>query len=138
MALKLISQNAETLFEAYHARKKEYETLRAGEQWSGAILHAGTLVELALKLVICKNLGVTQLPVIFQVHDLELLLYCTGQQSVFSANLALQENFRFIRDRWSMALRYEGAVKTKEHAEEFDQALFDQVHGVISCLSQYF
>lgn len=138
MALKLIPQDIGSLRAAYEARQAEYQTLRVGEQWSGAILHAGTLAELALKLVICKQLRIKQLPAIFQVHDLELLVYCSGQYEAFSMNRTLQHNFRFIIDRWSMALRYEGAEKTKEHADEFDLALFEQAHGVITYLSQYF
>ncbi len=104
MALKLIEQDVTTLRQAYQERKVEYDALRAASRWSGAILYAGTLLELALKVVICKHLGVSKLPAIFQVHDLELLLYCSGQQD----------------------------------SDDFDQALFDPSHGVITYLSQYF
>ena len=93
MALKFIQQDATTLREAYEERKAEYVTLRAGGRWSGAILHAGTLLELALKLVICKLLGVSNLPTIFQVHDLDLLLHCSGLLNHVESNQALQENF---------------------------------------------
>ena len=93
MALKLISQDVGSLRAAYDARHAEYQTWRAGEQWSGAILHAGTLVELALKLVICKQLRIKQLPSIFQVHDLELLLYCSGQYHRVSDDTLLQQDF---------------------------------------------
>jgi hypothetical protein len=37
-----------------------------------------------------------------------------------------------------MALRYEGATKTQQDADDFDQALFAPFHGVITFLSQYF
>ncbi len=138
MALKLILQDATTLHEAYLERKAEYEALRAAERWSGAVLHAGTLLELAFKLAISKHLGVTNLPAIFQVHDLDLLYYCCGQYSRFKSDKLLQENFSIVHKRWSMALRYEGATKTQRDAEDFDQALFDSAHGVITFLSQYF
>ncbi len=88
MALKFIEQNAKTLLQAYEERKAEYEALRATNRWSGAILYAGTLLELALKLAICKLLGVANLPAIFQVHDLDLLLYCSGQQKRFEEGTA--------------------------------------------------
>ncbi len=52
MALKFIEQDAKTLLQAYEERKAEYEALRATNRWSGAILYAGTLLELALKLAI--------------------------------------------------------------------------------------
>lgn len=55
MALKFIQQDAATLREAYQERKAEYDALRAAGRWPGAILLAGTLLELALKLVLCKH-----------------------------------------------------------------------------------
>ncbi len=138
MAFKLIQQDAATLREAYEERKNEYEALRATTRWAGAVLHAGTLVELALKLVLCKHMGVPQLPAIFQVHDLQLLLYCSGLWSVSINTTELQQNFSFISDRWSMTLRYEGASKTAQDADDFDRVLFEQPYGVITFLSQYF
>ncbi len=138
MAFKLIQQDAVTLREAYGERKAEYEALLATERWSGAILHAGTLVELAPKLVLCKHLGVSQLPAIFQVHDLELLFYCSGYYDRLGANNALQQNFSFIYKNWSMTLRYEASRNTQKDAEEFDAAWFDSTSGVITFLSQYF
>jgi hypothetical protein len=138
MALKFIEQDAATLLEAYKERKAEYDALRAAGRWSGAILYAGTLLELALKLVISKHLEVTNLPTIFQVHDLELLLCCSGLRTRLTTDNFLNENFLLIHKRWSMALRYEGATKTQQDADDFDQALFAPFHGVITFLSQYF
>lgn len=138
MALKFIQQDATTLHEAYQERKAEYDALRTAGRWSGAILYAGTLLELALKLVISKHLEVTNLPTIFQVHDLELLLCCSGLRTRLTTDNFLNENFLLIHKRWSMALRYEGAIKTQQDADDFDQALFAPSHGVITFLSQYF
>jgi len=137
MALKFIEQDATTLRNAYQERKAEYDALRAAGRWSGAVLYAGTLIELALKLVISKHLGVTNLPTIFQVHDLDLLFCCSGQYSHLKVDNLLQENFSVVHKRWSMALRYEG-TKAQRDADDFDQALFDSSHGVITFLSQYF
>ena len=138
MALKFIQQDATTLREAYEERKAEYDLLRAGGRRSGAILYAGTLLELALKLVICKLLGVSNLPTIFQVHDLDLLLYCSGRFSDFTVGSILHRNFAIIQHRWSMALRYEGAIQTQQGSDDFDRALFDPSQGVITFLSKYF
>jgi hypothetical protein len=138
MALKFIQQDAVTLREAYQERKAEYDALRAAGRWSGAVLHAGILLELALKLVMCKHLGLSNLPTIFQVHDFELLLSCSGQQSRIADDAVLQTNFLLIHKRWSLSLRYEGAMKTQQDADDFDQALFDSSHGIITFLSQYF
>lgn len=138
MAIKLIQQDANTLLEAYHERKAEYDALRAAERWSGAILHAGTLLELALKMVLCKHLGVSKLPAIFQVHDLELLFYCSGHYSHLMSDTLLRQNFSLIYDNWSIALRYEGAIKVRQDADAFDAALFGPTHGMITFLSEYF
>jgi len=138
MALKFIQQDATTLREAFEERKAEYDLLRAGGRWSGAILYAGTLLEVALKLVMCKHLGVSNLPTIFQVHDLDLLLCCSGKDGTLRNDPIMQQNFLLIHKKWSLALRYEGAMKTQQDAEDFDLALFDPSHGVITFLSQYF
>jgi len=138
MALKFIEQDATTLRNAYQERKAEYDALRAAGKWSGAVLYAGTLLELALKLVISKHMEVTNLPTIFQVHDLELLLCCSGLYARLTTNKLVHENFLLIHKRWSMALRYEGATQTQQDADDFDRALFAPIHGVITFLSQYF
>lgn len=138
MALKFIEQDATTLRNAYHERKAEYDVLRSAGRWPGAILYAGTLLELALKLVMCKHLEVSNLPTIFQVHDLELLLCCSGLRTRLTTDNFLNENFLLIHKRWSIALRYEGATQTQQDADDFDRALFAPTHGVITFLSQYF
>lgn len=138
MALKFIQQDVTTLREAYAERKAEYDALRAASRWPGAILYAVTLLELALKLVMCKHLGVSNLPTIFHVHDLDLLLCCSGKESLVGTNPNLRTNFLLIHKRWSMSLRYEGATQTRQDADDFHQALFDSSYGVITFLSQYF
>ena len=138
MALKLIPQNATTLLEAFQERKAEYEALRAARRWSGAVLYSGTLLELALKIVICTHLGITKLPTIFQVHDLDLLLYCSGKDGTFENNKTLWTSFLLISKGWSLSLRYEGATKTQHDSDDVDQALFDPSGGVITFLSGHF
>jgi hypothetical protein len=136
MALRLMQQDVSTLRAAYEERKEEYNILRSAGKWSGAILYGGTLLELALKLVICKHVGISQLPTIFQVHDLELLLYCSGQYNRLLANETVLQNFFLVDGNWSVALRYEGST-TQQKSDEFDKALFDPAAGVISFLSPY-
>jgi len=123
VAIKFIKQDAAVLLDAYNARKDEYEALRATGKWSGAIYHAGVLVELALKLVICKNIGETKLPVMFQIHDLDLLLYCSGQRNNFLSQPNLRRNFDIVNKRWSMELRYKGATQTQADSDLVHQAL---------------
>ena len=137
MALKFIQQDATTLREAVAERKREYDSLRTAGNWSGAMLHAGILLEVALKLAICKHLKVSKLPTIFQVHDLELLFYCAGQQDVLETNPTLQSNFGFIVEKWSMVLRYEG-VKSQAESDLIDYALFSAPNGVLTFLTPYF
>jgi hypothetical protein len=138
MAIKLIPEDATTLLAAFNERKDEYDALLAAKKWSGAISHGGILLELALKLVICKHIGAAQLPTMFQIHDLELLLYCSGQRNNFSNNPILERNFDIVLKRWSMDLRYQGATKTQADSDAVYQALFDPINGVLIFLSQYF
>jgi len=136
MALKLIAQGLATLEAAYLERKGEYDLMRSNAKWSGAISHAGLLVELMLKRAICKHMGVSRLPKIFQTHDLELLLYVSGQQSSFDANPALKRNFEIINGRWSIDLRYQGP-RSQNESDIIDEALFDKTNGVITELEKH-
>jgi len=134
---KVIAQDITTLRQAYQLRKREYEAMRTAGEWPGAVMHAGMLVELALKIAICKNMDVTHLPKAFQVHDLKFLLYCSGLMNAFLNNVQLYQNFRDVATEWSMELRYEGAVVTAQDADAFHQALFDSSHGVLTFLSSF-
>ncbi len=98
----------------------------------------GDSARVALKITMCKHLDVEKLPIVFQVHDLELLLYCSGYQKKVETNPALRKNFMLIHKQWSLTTRYEGATKTQQDADDFDQALFDSSFGVIAFLAQYF
>jgi hypothetical protein len=132
---KVIAEDVATLRQAYQLRKREYDALRAAGEWSGAVMHAGILVELALKIAICKNMDVTHLPKAFQVHDLDYLLYCTGLQNTFLNDPDLLRNFTVGTTRWSMDMRYKGAITTQRKADKIHQALFDPANGVLTFLS---
>lgn len=135
MPIKIIPQNISMLQEAYQMRMEEYQVLRSAEKWQGAVLQAGFLLELALKIAICKNLDEPNLPRIFQFHDLELLLYCSGLRKTFRSNPNLHRNFTIVLSNWSLDLRYERRVITKTKSEEVHQALFDSTYGVLTFLS---
>jgi hypothetical protein len=134
---KLIKQDIATLRQAYQLRKREYDTLRAAGEWAGAVLHAGVLLELALKIVICKHLDITRLPLAFKVHELDFLLYCSGLWNAFFNNKKLYRNFGIVQARWTMELRYQGAVITEKKSNEVHEALFDQSSGVLTFLSSF-
>jgi hypothetical protein len=135
MTIKLISQDVTKLRQAYQTRKREYEVLRTAGEFSGAVLHAGVLLELALKIAICKQLDVAHLPRTFQVHDLEYLLYCSGFHRAIMNDPDLIGNFKLIVTKWSMELRYEGAIISQQDADECHQALFNQTDGLLVFLS---
>jgi hypothetical protein len=135
VAVKFISQDLATLHEALHMRKEEYETLYAAGKWQGAVVQGGFLLELALKIAICKNLGEENLPRIFQVHDLELLLFCTGLRQTFESKPELQRNFTVVQRNWSPELRYERALITQKKSDEVHHALFDSPHGLLTFLA---
>jgi hypothetical protein len=137
LADKIIAEDITTLRQAYQLRQREYEALRAAGEWAGAIMHAGILLELALKIAICKNMDVTNLPKAFQIHDLKLLLYCTGLRNTVMNNPELQRNFGVIATHWTMDLRYKGAVVMKQYFDEVHQALFDPSTGILTFLSTF-
>ena len=132
---KVIAEDVATLRQAYQLRQREYEAMRAAGQWSGAVMHAGMLVELTLKIAICKNMDVPHLPRVFQIHDLELLLYSSGLRNIVMNNPDLQRNFGIIATRWSMELRYKGDAIVKQNFDEVDQALFDPSTGLLTFFS---
>jgi len=133
--VKVIPQDVSTLRQAFQQRKREYDALRATAEWSGAVLHAGVLLELALKIAICKNMDVTHLPRVFQVHDLDFLLYCSGLLNTLQADPDLLRNFGIVATRWTLELRYEGTVITQTQSEEIHNALFDLTGGVLTFLN---
>ena len=135
MAYKLIPQDVTTLREAFEQRKREYEALRGSGEWSGAVLYAGTLLELALKIAACGSLRVAHLPKVFQVHDLDFLSYCSGLHDHLTGNPNVYRNFGVVQTRWSMELRYEGSVMNEGDADEIHQALFDSQDGVLTFIS---
>jgi hypothetical protein len=134
---KVIAEDVATLRQAYQLRQREYDALRTAGEWAGLIVHGGMLLELALKIVICKNMGVTNLPKTLQVHDLKLLLYCSGLKNAFLNNAKLYQNFRDIATNWSVELRYKGTVVTAQDADVFHQALFHSSDGVLTFLSSF-
>ena len=134
---KIIAEDIATLRQAYQLRQREYEALRAAGEWAGAFMHAGILLELALKIAICKNMDVAHLPKVFQVHDLKLLLYSSGLKNTFLNNAKLYQNFRKVATDWSIDLRYKGLVVSAQDADTFHQALFHSSDGVLTFLSSF-
>lgn len=132
---KVIAQDIATLRQAYQLRQREYEALRAAGEWAGAVMHAGMLLELALKIAICKNMDVSHLPKVFQIHDLKLLLYCSGLRNAVMNNPDLKRNFGVIATRWTMDLRYKSTAILKQNFDEVHQALFDASTGILTFLS---
>ena len=78
------------------------------------------------------------LPIMFQTHELELLLFCSGLNHEFNHNPILLHNFKSVLKRWSIDLCYEGATKTKADAALVDNALFDPANCVLTVLTKYF
>jgi hypothetical protein len=75
------------------------------------------------------------LPRIFQVHDLELLLHCSGLRKTFESKPDLYRNFGVVLKHWSTELRYEKAMITKAISNKIHHALFDPANGVVTFLS---
>lgn len=135
--MKTIKQDVTMLRAAYEQRLEEYRALRAAKQWAGSIYLAGIVVEIALKLVIGRHLGVAELPDIFKSHDLELLRYCSGLEPEFDGRPRLSENFTALNTTWRIDLRYQGA-KSETESDAIDKALHEPNEGLLSFLSVRF
>ncbi|WP_059358628.1 MULTISPECIES: hypothetical protein [Parachlamydia] len=92
------------------AKKKDAKALLKCKRYDGAVYTCGYIVELALKIKICKTLKWTDYPPpsdcfkSFKTHNLAFLLACTGIEGRIKKNyLALWSFFT----NWSPEMRYE-------------------------------
>lgn len=137
MALKLVVQDVATLRLAYEERCLEYDCLRTAGRWAGAVYLSGILVEIAFKIIIGKHMGVSKLPDLFKVHDLELLRYCSGLENSFASSPELHTNFSTIHNAWTIDLRYRGS-EAEIAANDVHKALYEPPDGLLTFLSRHF
>lgn len=103
-------------------RLQDAKVLLKFKRYGGAVYVGGYVIECLLKVAICEYLGVGRLPRQYAVHDLEFLLWVSGLQAELSASAKLLSAFTLI-SRWSINLRYKGAVISAEDAWRFVEAI---------------
>lgn len=122
-------------------RLAEARLLYGSEFLSGAWYLGGYAVELALKAVVCRNLGVSAYPErafagrlkSHSFSDLALLAGLTESLLVSLANPIFERNWELI-NTWDPQQRYE-VGRSKQQVSDFLSALDDREHGVYVWLS---
>jgi len=76
-----LGASASDLSAAWNDRLADAEALLAAGRHGGAISMAIYAIEILLKERICRILGLGQLPMVFQIHDLYGLATCAGLRS---------------------------------------------------------
>jgi HEPN domain-containing protein len=128
-------------------RLKEAQALCASGLYDGASYLAGYVVELALKVRICRILDLTDYPDTgdisrsFKTHKLDDLLRLAGLQRKFdqakAANPNLLTNWSLVT-QWSEQARYHPVgTSPRVRTEEILVALDDPVDGIFTWLKKY-
>lgn len=116
----------------------DVDVLRAGKRFAAAISHGIYALEIQLKVAICRRLDLDELPVAFQSHSLQGLLYISGLKK----RLDLAE-FALVKNRWNQLtmnrlaydlnlLRYHPSSITEADANQFFNILLDKISGVLT------
>jgi len=103
------------------ARLRDFEVLWKAGHFQIAVYMAGYALEEYLKCAICKTLNVDQLPLIFEYHKLESLLFYSGFDRELRNDLTVLPSFFGFRDNWDVEMRYEDPVSPKY--AKYDNAL---------------
>lgn len=77
---------------------------RAG-RYSAAVYLGGHAVECYLKAAICRKLDLDELPEVFAIHDLELLLLFSGLTRHIVSEGAVHRAFQQLQGVWKLGLR---------------------------------
>lgn len=106
-------------------REKEIDAqaLLNAKRYDSAVYLSGYVVELALKIRICKTLKWEKYPPnnaqdfkAFKTHSLEFLLICSGKETLIKKNhLTL---WSYFTSNWNSEMRYDNRKITKQAATE--------------------
>jgi hypothetical protein len=128
---------------AWNARVQDADAMLAAERFESAIAAGIYAVEILLKSLICKRLGIDFLPAVFEIHDLESLTLHAGLRNQLELregeSLEFQRNWAFIRE---IATKLNDFRYQPDHPESRDQALrfFEQLRhpetGVLTWLME--
>jgi len=119
------------------ARLAEFAALRntSPPHHAAALYLAGYAVEALLKCAICQALDLDELPVVFHVHDLDVLAFFSGRHREMQADAGVWASFSNIQTTWSEKRRYTDppAVSTAQ-CDSMHEWLNHPVRGVIPWL----
>jgi hypothetical protein len=119
------------------ARLAELDTLRKATppHYAAALYLGGYAVEALLKCAICQALNLDELPVIFHVHDLDVLLFFSGRYQEIQTDAAVLDSFSNIQAAWSEKRRYtDPTTATAAECNDLDQWLNNPTSGVVPWL----
>ena len=119
------------------SRLAEFDTLRTATppHYAAALYLAGYAVEALLKCAICQALNLDELPVLFHIHDLDVLLFFSGRYKEIQTDTAVWISFRNIQMSWNEKRRYTDplAVSAAE-CDNLNLWLNDPMSGVVPWL----
>ena len=119
------------------SRLAEFETLRTATppHYAAALYLAGYAIEALLKCAICKTLNLDELPVIFHIHDLDVLLFFSGLYKEIQADTVVWKSFRKIQMTWNEKRRYtDPSTVNADECNNMNQWLNEPISGVVPWL----
>jgi hypothetical protein len=119
------------------ARLAEFDTLRHATppHYAAALYLAGYAVEALLKCAICQALNLDELPVVFHVHDLDVLLFFSGRHQEIQTDPAVWDSFNHILAAWSEKQRYtDPPTVAVAECNRMNRWLNDPTSGVVPWL----
>ena len=135
------SPTAKELKQLAASRLAEAKTLRNAGHFSAAWYLAGYAVELALKAVVCKTLGLTEYPEqafrgSLKSHTPEDLIVLAGLSAALDAKIqdATFDQYWSLVTTWKVQDRYQ-ANRTQQQLDGLLEALEDAQNGVFVWLS---
>jgi len=119
------------------SRLAEFDTLRTATppHYAAALYLAGYAVEALLKCSICKALNLDELPVVFHIHDLDVLLFFSGLYKEIQTDEVVWFSFRNIQATWIEKHRYtDPSAASAAECNDLNQWLNDPISGVVPWL----
>ncbi len=123
-------------------RLEDAEVLLRCERYAAAIMQGIYSLEIKLKVVICRRLEVLNLPLVFQIHDLEALMLHAG----LTRKIGGVRRPRYVAKNWQELLKLSKGLDELRYRTdpEWDQRLArrvlhqlrDSPHGVLPWLSK--
>jgi hypothetical protein len=127
----------DVLLRVADSRLAEFQVLRAATPPcnAAALYLGGYAVEALLKCLICRTLNLPELPVLFHVHDLDVLLFYSGRYDEMRADAPVWKSFVGIQALWDEKCRYaDPPTVSAAECDRLDLRLNDPASGVIPWL----